>query len=150
MEFATEKLMNRKTKSNSEATNNVSTDVMDLDEDDDDDESKMDLDDHDQVDEDVEESVNDDEDDQLDWDLLPKSEQTGYIKLAVKLGHLINISLYKDSLNMLKCYKVYDKDQLEWLSDLNPVLISFIEGCIILKLSGHTDPTKKWTLLCML
>ena len=40
MEFATEKLMNRKTKSNSETTNNVSTDVMDLDEDDDDDDDE--------------------------------------------------------------------------------------------------------------
>ena len=106
------------------------------------DKSEMDLDDHDQADEDVEESVNDDEDDQLDWDLLFESEQTEYIKLAVKLGHLINKSLYKDSLNVLKCYKVYDKDQFQWLSDRNPVLIYFIEGYTGLKLSSHTDPTK--------
>ena len=33
--------------------------------------------------------------------------------------------------------------KIEWLSDRNPVLISFIEGCTGLKLSGHIDPTKK-------
>ena len=78
-----------------------------------------------------------------DWNCYDKKLRDAIARLAHALGALIENDIYWQSQKMNLEYKTLKvEDGLEWLTQKNQVLISFLEGCTKVSLKQDTPPKK--------
>ena len=81
------------------------------------------------------------------WAELSKTQREQYISDAHRLGQLIFEDLYSDSEKVLQDYKHCEKNQRDWLSERNPLLIAFLSGRTCVKVYSNCEISKKFNSL---